>query len=339
MIAAMEDDPDVIDIKPPRRRLGLLIAGAIILAVLLFGSQFLSIYIDSLWFSSIGYANVYWYKFRLGGLLFLIFFVVSFLIARVPFYFLNRLLPELTQRPKFRVASAEDLKEVNLLPWIYRPGVWVLSIAIALLSAISMSQEWPQFALFLHSQPASIADPVFGKDISFYLFKLPVLELVVGWIQTISVVMLIAIAGSAGYVWYFEQMRGTITEDTRRRATNALSLAASAVALTFAASTYLDRFDLLHTQHELFTGMDYTDANVRVLAMNLIVGILLASAAAVAVNAFTRKRIRMIVSLTVIVVVVWIVGLGVIPSIFHSLSVKPNELAKEAPYIDHNIKM
>src|ERR1043165_6037941 len=217
MIAAMEDDPfDAIDIKPPRRRLGLLITGAIVLAIFLFGSQFLNIYIDSLWFSSIGYAKVYWYKFRLGGLLFLVFFVVSFLIARVPFYFLNRLLPELTERPKFRVASAEDLKEVNLLPWIYRPGVWILSAAIALLSAISMSQEWAQFALFFLSQPTSIADPIFGKDISFYLFKLPVLELVVGWLQTISVVMLIAIAGSAAYVWYFEQMRGTITQDTRR---------------------------------------------------------------------------------------------------------------------------
>src|ERR1041385_4047887 len=103
----MEDDDrlfdDAIDIKPPRRRLGLLIAGAIILAVLLFGSQFLNIYIDSLWFSSIGYANVYWYKFRLGGLLFLVFFVVSFLIVRVPFYFLNRIFPEFTLRPKFRV--------------------------------------------------------------------------------------------------------------------------------------------------------------------------------------------------------------------------------------------
>lgn len=342
-MGTMEDDPlfssKQIDFKPRKRRVGLIVAVLIIVAILLFGSQLLSIYIDSLWFSSVGYSNVYWYKFRLGGLLFLIFFVLSFVIVRVPFLFLNRVLPELTEPPKYRVVSVEDIKDINFLPWIYRPGVWVLSAGVALLSAISMSQEWPQFALYLHSQPTELSDPIFGRDISFYLFKLPVLELVVGWLQTISVVMLIAIGAAAGYVWYFEQVRGTITQDIRRRATSAISLAAAFFALTFAASTYFARFDLLHSRHELFTGIDYTDANVRLMAMNIVIGLLVLSSIVVAVNAFVMKRVRTIVSLAVIVAAVWVIALGIIPSAFHSFSVKPNELAKEAAFINHNIKM
>src|SRR5712692_5370219 len=314
----MDDDRlfDVIDLKPRRRRLWLVITVAVIIALFLFGSQFLNIYIDSLWFSAVGYSKVYWYKFRLGGLLFLTFFVLSFLIVRVPFIFLNKVLPELTERPKFRVTSIEDFKEINFLPWIYRPGVWVLSAAIALLSAISISQEWPQFALYLHSQPAQVTDPIFGRDVSFYLFKLPVLELVVGWLQTISVVMFIAIGAASGYLWYFERVKGTITADIRRRATTAISLAASFFALTLAASTYLDRFDLLHGQHELFTGVDYTDANVRLMAMNIVVGLLVVSAIVVAVNAFFMNRVRTIVGLAVIVAVVWVIALGIIPATF-----------------------
>jgi uncharacterized membrane protein (UPF0182 family) len=338
----MDDDrlfEDVIDIKPRKRRLGLIVTAAIILALLLFGSQFLNIYIDALWFSAVGYSKVYWYKFRLGGLLFLMFFILSFLIARTPFIFLNRVLPELTERPKFRVASVEDIKDINFLPWIYRPGVWVLSGAIALLSAVSMSQEWPQFALYLHAQPSALSDPIFGNDVSFYLFKLPVIELVVGWLQTVSVVMLIAIGAASGYVWYFEKIKGTITQDIRRRATSAISLAAAPFALMLAASTYLDRFDLLHGQHELFTGVDYTDANVRLTAMNVVIGLLLTSSVVLAANAFFKKRLRIILSLAVIVAVVWVVGLGIIPTTYHSFSVKPNELAKEAAFIDHNIKM
>jgi len=337
----MDDDRlfDVIDLKPRRRRLWLVITVAVIIALFLFGSQFLNIYIDSLWFSAVGYSKVYWYKFRLGGLLFLTFFVLSFLIVRVPFIFLNKVLPELTERPKFRVTSIEDFKEINFLPWIYRPGVWVLSAAIALLSAISISQEWPQFALYLHSQPAQVTDPIFGRDVSFYFFKLPVLELVVGWLQTISVVMFIAIGAASGYLWYFERVKGTITADIRRRATTAISLAASFFALTLAASTYLDRFDLLHGQHELFTGVDYTDANVRLMAMNIVVGLLVVSAIVVAINAFAMRRIRTISWLAAIVVAVWVIGVGIVPSTFHSFSVKPNELAKEAALIDHNIKM
>ncbi|MEK6284726.1 MAG: UPF0182 family protein [Acidobacteriota bacterium] len=339
----MEDDPlftpKLIDIKPRKRRVGLIVAVLIIVAAMLFGSQLLNIYIDSLWFSAVGYARVYWYKFRLGGLLFLIFFVLSFLIVRVPFLFLNRVLPELTERPRFHFTSVEDIKDVNFLPWIYRPGVWVLAAAIALLSGISMSQEWPQFALYLHSQPAQLSDPIFGRDVSFYLFKLPVLELVAGWLQTVSVVMLIAIGAASGYVWYFEQARGTITQDIRRRATSAISLAVAFFGLTLAARTYFDRFDLLHSRHDLFTGIDYTDANVRLTAMNIMIGLLVLASIVAASNAFVMKRVRTIVSLAVIVAVAWVLGLGIIPSIFHSLSVKPNELAKEAAFIDHNIQM
>src|SRR4030095_5036626 len=234
----------------------------------------------------------------------------------------------------FRGSAVEDIKDINVLPFIYRPGVWVLSGAIALLSAISMSQAWPQFALYLNSQPSQLSDPIFGNDVSFYLFKLPVIELVVGWLQTISVVMLIAIAAVTVYVCYFEQVKGTITEAARRRATSAISLASAPFALALAASTYLDRFELLHGQHELFTGMDYTDVNVRWTAMNVVIGLLILSAILVAVNAFVKKQVRTIVRLTVLVVAVWVIGLGVIPAAFHSFSVKPNELAKEAAFID-----
>ena len=329
---------DVIDIKPRKRRLGLIIGVVVVLALFLFGSQLLNIYIDALWFSAVGYSKVYWYKFRLGGLLFLVFFVLSFVIARVPFFFLNKVLPELTERPKFRISSVEDIKELNFLPLIYRPGVWVLAAAIALLSAISMSQEWPQFALYLHSQSAGVSDPIFGRDVSFYLFKLPVLELVVGWLQTISVVMLIAVGAASGYVWYFEKVRGTLTADIRRRATSAISLAAAFFALMLAFSTYLDRFDLLHERHDLFTGIDYTDANVRLMGLNVVVGLLLLAAIVAAINAFFMKQLRPIISSAAVVAVVWVLALGVIPGTFHSFSVKPNELAKEAPFIDHNIK-
>jgi uncharacterized membrane protein (UPF0182 family) len=338
----MDDDrlfDDVIELKPRKRRFGLIVTAIIIFAFLLSGSQLLSIYIDSLWFSTVSYSGVYWYKFRLGGLLFVIFFMVSFLIVRVPFIFLSRLLPELTERTNIRINSVEDIKDLNLVPYVYRPGVWILSAIVALLSAISMSQQWPQFALYLHSQQTQINDPIFGYDIGFYLFRLPVIELVVGWLQTISVVILIAVGAASGYTWYVEQVKGTIGPDVRRRVTTAVSLAVAPFALMLAISTFLDRFDLLHGQHDLFTGMDYTDLTIRLKAMNLIVGLLVISSVLVAVNAFFWKRLRTIITLGVIVAAVWILGLGIVPSTFHSFSVKPNELAKEAAFIDHNIKM
>ena len=339
----MDDDPlfgpKLIDMKPRKPRRSLYITGALVVAILLFGSRLLDIYIDALWFSSLGFPSVYWYKFRLGAILFVVFFVLSFLIVRFTFVLLNKTFPELTERPHLHVASVEDIKDVNFLPWVYRPAVWVVSAAVALLSAISLSQEWQQFALYLHAQQAGTTDPVFNKDIGFYLFKLPALELVSSWFQAVAVVVFIAVAAAAGYVWYLEKVRGAGSSFTRRRSTMAVSAAGVLVTLALAMSTYLDRFDLLHAQHDLFTGIDYTDANVRLTAMNVLIGLLLLGAVALAVNLFILKKPRIIVWIAGVVVLVWLVGLAVIPQIVYSFSVKPNELAKEAPFIDHNIKM
>src|SRR5215813_3382287 len=168
----------VIDLNRRKRPRWLIFLVLAIAAAILFGSRLIGIYVDALWFGSLGYADVYWYKFRLGAILFLVFLVVSFLLVRLPFALLNKLLPELSERPLLKVASVEDLREVNILPVIYRPGVWIVSGLAALISAISMSQEWPSFALFLNSQPAGLADPIFGRDASFYLFELPVWALI-----------------------------------------------------------------------------------------------------------------------------------------------------------------
>src|SRR6185369_2495989 len=116
------------------------------------GSKLLGVYVDALWFGSIGYSGVYWYKFRLGALLFVAFFVVTFIILKFAFWLLNRLFPELIERPRLRVASVEDMREVNLLPIVYRPGVWLLSVGGGLIAGTNMSQQWSEFALFLNSQ-------------------------------------------------------------------------------------------------------------------------------------------------------------------------------------------
>ena len=174
----MEDDPRlddrVIDIKPrsPRRRT-VLIIGILVAVIFLFGSQLLAIYVDALWFSSLGYSGVYWYKFRLGGALFGIAFVLSFVLVRLPFMWLNRLFPELTERPKFKVNSPEDLRDVNVLPFLYRPAGWILPAIVALISAINLSQNWSDVALFLNGSHAGVTDPIFGRDAAFYLFELP----------------------------------------------------------------------------------------------------------------------------------------------------------------------
>jgi uncharacterized protein len=343
MMAAMEDDPlfnkRVVDVGPPRKRRVWLIALAIIVAVLfLTGSKLLGIYVDALWFNSVGYASVYWYKFRLGALLFVIFFAVTFALLRLAFWLLNRLFPELAERPRLRVASVEDMRDVNLLAIIYRPGVWLLSVGGALIAGANMSQQWSEFALFLNSQPAGATDPIFNRDVSFYLFRLPVYDLLAGWWETIAVLLFLVTAAAAAYVWYLERVRNEARAQTRRRATIAISAAGAFAALAQAASLYLDRYGMLDNRHALFTGVSYTDANVRLTAMNVLVMMLVLSAIALVINAVALRQLRVVWWLAGLVVATALIGLGIIPQSVQSFSVKPNESAKESPYIEHNIK-
>ncbi|HET9532297.1 MAG TPA: UPF0182 family protein, partial [Blastocatellia bacterium] len=332
-------EDQVIELSPRRRRTWLWVAFALLALIFLFGSQVIEIYIDSIWFSSVGYESVYWYKFKLGGVLFIIFLVATFLIMRLPFVLLNRILPQLTERPFYRRISVEDMREMNLLPLIYRPGVWAISGLVALAYAVSMSRAWSDFALYLNAQPASVSDPVFGRDVSFYLFTLPMIELLSSWLTTLALLLLIVVAAASIYVSYIERMRGLGGPEVERQAAVAISAAASFFALALAASTYLSRFDLLEKQHRAFTGVGYTDANVLLPALNVLAVVLILAAIALAANAIFLKRKQLVKHVAILVAAVWLVGIVIVPQAVQYFSVGPNELAKETPFIEHNINM
>ena len=332
-------DDEVIDIRPQKRRRWIFVLLALVVALFLFGSPLLGIYVNALWFSTLGFSDVYWYKFRLGGLLFVIFFALTFLILRLSFAALARWFPQLKERPSIRFKNIEDIREINVLPFVYRPAIWLLSLGAALLYAISMSSDWSPFALYLNASPAGSVDPVFYRDAGFYLFKLPALEIIADWFFTLSVIIFLAFTAVAAYVWYYERAIGLAGADVRNRAISAISAAGILLALAMAFNTYLSKFDLLHTRHDLFTGISYADANVLLPGMNVLIVVLLAAAAALAANAFFLRSKRVIAWTAALVVIVWLIAIVVIPKSIYSFSVKPNELAKETPYIQHNVEM
>jgi uncharacterized protein len=329
---------DVVDITPRKRRSWWKWLIALIVVLFLFGSSLLSIYIDALWFSSEGYSQVYWYKFKLGGLLFLIFFVATFLLIRLPFFLLNRVLPQLTERPAVRLASIQDIRDINLLPIIYRPGVWILSAVIAFLSASNLSGEWSKFALYLNGVGGGFADPIFNRDVSFYLFTLPVWDLISGWLLTMCFVLFLAMTLLSLYVNYIEKMRGAGSSKINNQTIAVISVAAALLALAFAINAYLNRFEIVNKQHEIFSGANYTDVNVSLPGLTVLIVVLLLAFVALLVNALVLKKVRVLIWSAIAIAATWIIAVGILPSSIYSFSVKPNELAKESPYIQHNIE-
>jgi hypothetical protein len=191
--------PDTIDwpelTRPPRRshnKLAFLIA---VLAVILLGGRaVLSYWVDLLWFDSLGYGDVFWKSRGLQWGIFAGFFLLTFLILFGAFSALKH-------------AHRGDLpldhtiyfagREVNLsLEPVLRVVSLGGSLLVALFSAGAMAAQWQSLALWWFAPHAagSVADPIFGRPLNFYLFTLPAWQLILGWLLSLSVIVCVLAA-------------------------------------------------------------------------------------------------------------------------------------------------
>jgi uncharacterized membrane protein (UPF0182 family) len=333
----LDSDDLVIDIGPTprRRRWWKWTLGAVVLTLFaLFRS--LSIYLSALWFDSLGYASVYWYMFRLKLVLFVGFALLTFLILRGAFWLLERALASYALER--RVVTFNN-QQFNISPArILRPLSWVVSGLLALLFGLGMTESWRRFALYLHQTQTVDQDPIFNKPVGFYLFTLPVHQLLSWWLTVLAFIIL---AGAVLYVL------GTLSPATKKAAfTDAaqsktryavISCALAGYLLMLAWRVYLSRFPYLWEDHQTFTGVNYTEANYILPGLNFVSIALIIAAVICLINAFTQRRLRMLLVAVGIPILVYVVAAVLIPGYVTSFIVKPNELGRETPYIEHNI--
>ena len=181
--------PDIIDWQqPPRRHHRLFFLALAILAVVIFCSRTaLSYYVDTLWFRSLGYGDVFQKTITLQWAAFAGFFSVTFLFLYGWFLALRRAYRSDLPDDYVIVVGEQSLK----LPVarILRVLGLVVSLVIAVLTAASVMMEWPTFALYWYAPRTigALADPIFGKPINFYLFALPAWQFITGWLLTLAV--------------------------------------------------------------------------------------------------------------------------------------------------------
>ncbi|HEY6446195.1 MAG TPA: UPF0182 family protein [Acidobacteriaceae bacterium] len=326
-----------IDFRTRTRRPGRLIFFVLVaaIAVVLFGSSTaLSWYVDLLWFGSLGYHDVFWKSWGLGWGSFAVFFVATFLILYGWFLaFWQMHQPDLPHDRVFYIGR----REVGLpLRRALRIIGLVACAAIALISGATMMEEWPTFALFRAAPTAGPGDPVFGKHLSFYLFTLPALQLVAGWLLTLAVIVCI------GAVCFLLIAGGgrAITNGKEGlklpRPWRGASLAFAFFLLMLAVQVYLGRFGTLLDEHTIFSGINYTDAHVTVRGLLLVTIALVAGAALAFFNAVKRPRAGRLVA-AVLPALVCYIGMQVVGWYVTSFIVKPNQLERERSYIAWNI--
>jgi hypothetical protein len=324
--------------RPPRRNRGLLILFAVLAAIMFGGGTALSYYVESLWFDSLGYVDVFWTALNLQAAVFSVFAAVTFLVLYGAYIALKPpRLGELTGVPILINGQPIKLPVEPVLRLIALGG----SLAIAFVTGAGMMANWETLALYWYGRSgpaASLVDPIFARPLGFYLFTLPAWQMITGWVLTLGV-LVCAVAG------FFIVIGGGTRLLSRSRAGESpaawrgLSIGFAVVLLMLAGRVYLARFGQLFDDRggAIFSGVAYTDAHVTLTGMLFVAAALALGAAMALVNAVAAPKLRWLIAAVVPAVVCFVV-VGLLGSYVNGFIVKPNELVRETPYIAHNIE-
>ncbi len=323
--------------RPPSRRRKLLLLLVVVAGILFGGRTALSYWVDLLWFRSLGYGDVFWKTLSLQCGIFAVFAAATFLIVYGAFVALKR-AHQADLPSDHEIVIAGQPVNLSVEPAL-RLIAFCTSLAIAGATGVAMMEEWPTLALFWYAPRtvSSVADPIFGKPLNFFLFTLPAWHLIVGWLLTLSVITCILA------VLFILVTSGSRALDKRRISYasspwRGLSITISFLLLILAINVYVDRFDRLLDHHTIFEGVTYTDAHVMLTGLLVVCAALVLGAVIAAVNAVRKPRGRWLVAAILPAAVCYGV-LGVVGWYVGNFVVKPNELVREQPYIAHNIEM
>ncbi|HEX2965089.1 MAG TPA: UPF0182 family protein, partial [Syntrophorhabdaceae bacterium] len=248
-----------------KKTMRLLLIGFAFLIVLIFAV--LGMYTDWLFFQEVSYKDVFLTILSGKILAGLIIGVLSF-----GFIFANILPIVKTKFPTLQISFANQygipLNSELLTRLSWRLGL-VVSLIIGFLSGLWGSSLWYNILAFANAASTGVQDPVFGKDIGFYLFKLPLYERLSHWagfmIFLVLALVIFAYAIRGGFS--FRNNRLFMTPVARRH----VGFLASLFLIKIAFGFYLDRFGLLSSVHNILVGANYTDINARLIALNILI--------------------------------------------------------------------
>lgn len=333
-----DHEGEIIDVgapKPRRRRWKWLIVAAVVVLFVI-ASRALSIYISALWFGSLGYSSVFWFIFRVKLELFLIFLILTTAILRAGFWLVERSFASFAfdRRTIFINRQPVDFSPSRVL----RPLAWVVAVVAGLIFGLGMREDWRNFALYFHQSPTNLTDPIFNKPVGFYLFSLPFYDAISSWAVSLSFVILIAavIYAVLAITQQGVSARGDLVK-ARRTSLAAVSIALAPWLVILAWRFVLSRYPYLWGDHEIFSGVTFVEANYLLPAFTWVAVALLVAAAIALLNAFTLRKLRVLLGALAIPIAVYIIGTVIVPAYVTSFIVKPNEIGREAPYITHNI--
>ena len=321
----------------------IIIIGAIIAVVALLFVILNQFYIDIMWFSEVEYLQVFFKG------------IVTKLTLGVPIFVVLMIILSVYYKILSKTSTKNGVAVIDNESFVKRKLPFILSFVVSVFLSIQLTQSlWYKWLEFSNSVDFGKLDPIFSKDISFYVFKLPFYESLVNVGYTIIIVLAIStIAYSLFALLHTTNNNKRINpmpetpeakiDDAKELISNIwnnfriqLSFFVGAGFILYAISSWLRRYNVLYSSNGVAFGASYTDVNIMVPFFFIL--IILSVIAAVSSIIFGLKKKLKPLGITIAaMIIVNLIGGGV-AGIVDALVVAPNEYSKESPYIEHNIE-
>jgi uncharacterized membrane protein (UPF0182 family) len=324
------EDNEKKEAVPPRR--GVKIAGRVImvlaglLVIFIIINVIKGFYTEWLWFSNLGYGSVYTtilqtrlVIFFVAAAIFCVLFLGSLVLA-------TRLAPQ---------------REAHFWPWLIVSRLqkiirWVVILGTAVLSLIFgliAQGNWQVILEYINAQPFGIVDPVFQNEVSFYVFSLPFLQLLRGWLLGALIIILIGTVGTYLFIYGVQRLK----LDFKRPVLVHIACLVAAILGMFVWGYWLGIWELVYSSHGAVFGAGYTDMHARVAVQWILLVIVVLLIAVVLLSALRRNYRWPLYGIGAWIAAAIIIG-GIYPALIQRFQVQPSELARERPYIEYNIE-
>ena len=324
-------DTEMRDARPqnipaPAVPMRVWIVGIILFVLFLFFGNIVSLYTDWLWFQAVGFTQVFTTDLMTR---IVVFFVVAAVFATL--FLVNTQVARWQVKRNILFFSDELLVAQRVTTY----AIWGVVLLLGWMVGTAASANWLTIQQYLNQVPFGEVDPIFGHDVGFYVFSLPLLK----FIQTWLVIVLFLSLFGAGAVYLLEQ-RNNLEEGRviiLPYVQLHLSVLGALIFVVFAWGHWLDAYDLMYSARGVVFGASYTDINIMLPVLRIMLGIALIAAVILVANIWIRRN-----ALPLAAIFIWLIGgfilRGIIPGIVQRFVVEPNELVRETPYIEHNIE-
>ena len=319
-----------------KRKFNWLVIGLIFLGIIIV-SGIASIYIDVVWFESVKFVSIFWKILLTKGFVIAFFSALFFTLSYINLSFARKFAPEFKveldqsefERPEIQLYKSLQNIQVN------KKFVFLFSLVAAVFMGFSENTSWEKILIYLNRTSFGINDPIFNRDIGFYMFSLPFLEFIRNWLF-FSLTILTIVVGAI-YV-----IKKAIKLENRKIEMEIpvkihLSILIGILLILKSGEYWLKTFKILYSDQGIIFGAGYTDVYANLLALRILIFLALLCAVLIFITAKKQDLKLPMIGLAVLLGVSALMG-TVYPEIIQRAVVLPNESTKEKPFIANNIK-